>query len=171
MQLYSDIYHSPIGEILMLADGDHLCFLDFNDNDDRVQKMLKSRFGKFTIKPKENLLGMQDRMESYFNEDWSAFDDLAMRSDGTNFQETVWQSLMTIPVGEAISYDQLANAIDNPRAVRAVASANARNPIAIIVPCHRVIGKDGSMRGYAGGIERKIWLLNHEGFGDQKQLF
>ena len=104
------------------------------------------------------------RLKKYFAGDWDAFDSLPLLTGGTTFQQSVWASLQTIPVSETISYDQLAGAIENPKAVRAVASANARNPIAVIIPCHRVIGKDGSMRGYAGGIHRKAWLLEHEGF-------
>ncbi len=163
--LHRDIYSSPIGDIVLLADGHQLCFLDFYDNHGRMEKLLKTRYGKYQITPKANLLGLQTRMDKYFGGDWNAFDGLDMKSDGTDFQQRVWEALKTIAVGKTICYHQLARAINNPKAVRAVASANARNPIAIIVPCHRVIGKDGSMRGYAGGIDRKEWLLNHEGCG------
>lgn len=167
-QLESDIYTSPIGEILMIADGDRLCFLDFKDNHERVEKILRRRYGVFKITACANMLNMQGRMARYFGGDWRAFDDLksahALVTDGTDFQQRVWNSLKTIPVGEAISYRQLASAIKQPTAVRAVANANANNPLAIIIPCHRVIGHDGSLRGYAGGVDRKAWLLNHEGF-------
>ncbi len=169
-QLDSAIYKSPIdgiGEILMIVDGDQLCFLDFADNDERVERLLRRRYGNFEITRKANVLNMQSRMDRYFSGDWKAFDDLKsgqIAADGTVFQQRVWNSLKTIPVGEAISYRQLANAIKQPKAVRAVANANANNPLAIIIPCHRVIGKDGSLRGYAGGTGRKAWLLNHEGF-------
>ncbi|MDQ3646390.1 MAG: methylated-DNA--[protein]-cysteine S-methyltransferase [Actinomycetota bacterium] len=88
--------------------------------------------------------------------------ELPLSFQGTVFQEKVWHTLVAIPYGETISYAELACRIGNPRAVRAVARANATNPIAIIVPCHRVIGSDGSFRGYAGGIERKISLIEHE---------
>ena len=163
-QLYSDIFDSPVGNILVIADADQLCYLDFEDNDERLDRLNSRRFGKFEITPKANVLNMQNRLEKYFNGDWDAFDGLNISTDGTSFQQQVWNSLRTIPAGDAISYDQLAGAIKNPKAVRAVASANARNPVAIIIPCHRVIGKDGSLRGYAGGLDRKAWLLNHEGF-------
>ncbi|WP_424947605.1 methylated-DNA--[protein]-cysteine S-methyltransferase [Candidatus Spongiihabitans sp.] len=163
-QLESAIYKSPIGEILMIADGEQLCLLDFADNDERVERLLRRRYGNFEMTPKANVLNMQSRMDRYFGGDWAAFDGLPMAADGTVFQQRVWDSLKTIPVGEAISYRQLASAINQPKAVRAVASANANNQIAIIIPCHRVIGKDGSLRGYAGGADRKAWLLNHEGF-------
>ena len=166
-QLASAIYKSPIdgiGEILMIADGNKLCFLDFADNDERVQRLLRRRYGNFEMTRKANVLNMQSRMDRYFSGDWKAFDGLQITADGTVFQQRVWNSLKTIPVGEAISYRQLASVIKQPKAVRAVASANANNPLAIIIPCHRVIGEDGSLRGYAGGMHRKAWLLNHEGF-------
>jgi len=161
--LKSDRYNSPIGEILILADGDRLCYLDFSDNDERLAKLLTTRYGTYSISPQVGVLNMRDRLERYFEGQWDAFDDLELSTDGTEFQRLVWARLKKIPVGEAISYHQLAKAIDNPRAVRAAASANARNPISIIIPCHRVIGNDGSLRGYAGGVHRKSWLLNHEG--------
>ncbi len=163
-QLFSDIYNSPIGEILVIGDDEQLCFLDFKDNAERIDQLLARRFGKFEITPKTNMLNIQNRLKRYFSGDWQAFDGLHISTDGTEFQQCVWNSLKTIPVGDAISYDQLAGSIKKPKAVRAVASANARNPVAIIIPCHRVIGKDGSLRGYAGGVDRKAWLLNHEGF-------
>lgn len=166
-QLDSAIYKSPIGEILMVADGNQLCLLDFADNEERVERLIRRRYRNFEMTRKANVLNMQSRMEGYFNGDWSAFDGLKsgqIATAGTVFQQRVWDSLNTIAVGKAISYHQLADAIKQPTAVRAVASANANNPIAIIIPCHRVIGKDGSLRGYAGGIARKAWLLNHEGF-------
>jgi methylated-DNA-[protein]-cysteine S-methyltransferase len=89
--------------------------------------------------------------------------DLPLHMNGTEFQRRVWQQLTAIPFGETWSYGQLAKQLDNPSACRAVGLANGRNPIAIIVPCHRVIGADGSLTGFGGGIERKEWLLTHEG--------
>ena len=89
--------------------------------------------------------------------------DLPLDLHGTDFQRRVWRQLRTIPYGQIITYQEIANAIDKPQAVRAVGAANARNPISIIVPCHRVIGSDGSLTGYGGGIWRKEWLLKHEG--------
>lgn len=89
--------------------------------------------------------------------------DLPLALRGTAFQERVWQALTEIPYGATWSYGRLAERIGNPRAVRAVGLANGRNPISILVPCHRVIGADGSLTGYGGGLERKQWLLAHEG--------
>ena len=161
--LKSDRYNSPVGEILILADGDQLCYLDFADNDSRLQKLLTTRYGEFSITPEANLLNLRARLDGYFAGQWDAFDRLELHTDGTDFQRAVWHGLTKIPAGKAISYHQLADSINKPAAIRAAASANARNPISIIIPCHRVIGADGSLRGYAGGVERKSWLLAHEG--------
>lgn len=90
--------------------------------------------------------------------------DLHIALHGTNFQQSVWQQLLTIPFGHAVSYQDVANAIGKPRAIRAVGAANGQNPISIIVPCHRVVGSDGSLTGYGGGLWRKEWLLRHEGW-------
>lgn len=89
--------------------------------------------------------------------------DLRIALEGTDFQQSVWQQLLTIPFGHTVSYQDIANAIGKPRAVRAVGAANGRNPISIVVPCHRVVGSDGSLTGYGGGLLRKEWLLRHEG--------
>ena len=101
-------------------------------------------------------------VEAYFDGDAQALDGLAVKTGGTAFQRSVWAALRDIPAGETRSYGQLAAAIGSPRAVRAAGLANGQNPIAVIVPCHRVIGANGTLTGYAGGLERKKWLLAHE---------
>ncbi len=162
-KLHSDIFESPIGEICIVADGSQLCLLDFRDSDERMARLLRRRFGEYQQETRINVLGMRDRLKRYFECDWSAFSGLPVSTGGTAFQKSVWEALTRIPVGSAISYHHLAEKCRNPGAVRAAASANASNPVAIVVPCHRVIGKDGTLRGYAGGVERKAWLLRHEG--------
>ncbi|MEJ2633682.1 MAG: methylated-DNA--[protein]-cysteine S-methyltransferase [Calditrichia bacterium] len=102
------------------------------------------------------------QLELYFNGYLREF-DVPLDLEGTAFQLRVWEQLCRIPFGTAISYQQLAEAVDNPQAMRAVGNANGRNPVPILVPCHRVIQKDGSIGGYSGGIHIKKWLLNHEG--------
>ena len=102
------------------------------------------------------------QVEAYFDGSLKDF-DLPLRSDGTPFQEAVWRELERIPYGTVTSYAEIARRVGKPTASRAVGAANGRNPIAIIVPCHRVIGADGSLTGYGGGMWRKEWLLNHEG--------
>jgi methylated-DNA-[protein]-cysteine S-methyltransferase len=102
-----------------------------------------------------------DQLDAYFAGELTSF-DLEMNMLGTPFQQKVWSRLCEIPYGETISYGELARRVGNPRASRAVGLANGRNPVALIVPCHRVIGADGSLTGYGGGLERKTWLLDHE---------
>ncbi len=162
-KIKSAVYPSPIGDIQILVEGERLIFLDFADNTDRIEKLMHKRYGIFEMMDSENPAMMSDRLERYFNGDWSAFDGLDVDTGGTDFQQSVWKGLRAIPTGQSISYDQLARDIGNPNAIRAAASANANNPVSIVIPCHRVIGKNGAMRGYAGGIERKVWLLRHEG--------
>ena len=106
--------------------------------------------------------GLASTMAAYFAGHVRAIDQMNVRFAGTSFQNTVWQALRTIPAGETLSYGALAARIESPKAVRAVGLANGANPIAIIVPCHRVIGADGSLTGYGGGLPRKQWLLAHE---------
>jgi methylated-DNA-[protein]-cysteine S-methyltransferase len=98
----------------------------------------------------------------YFEGELGALGELPLDARGTAFQQSVWEALRHIPIGETRSYGELARALGNPRAVRAVARANALNPIALAIPCHRVIGSDGELTGYAGGLPRKKWLLEHE---------
>ncbi|NKB77383.1 MAG: methylated-DNA--[protein]-cysteine S-methyltransferase [Gammaproteobacteria bacterium] len=160
--LFYDVYQSPIGDITFVEFDDALCYLDFSENSDRLKRLLTIRFGKYRIE-RGSILEIHSRLDAYFDFDWSAFDGLSITTGGTEFQQSVWRELGRIPTGSAISYQQLAKTINKPKAIRAVASSNARNPISIIIPCHRVIGKNGALRGYAGGLKRKQWLLEHEG--------
>ena len=169
-QLSVCVYKSPIGKvgkIQVFADGEQLCLLDFEHNEARIEKLLRRRYGEFETTRKADMLDMQNRLAYYFSGDWSAFDELKsaqVATAGTDFQRRVWNMLSTIPVGSTMSYSELAAAINRPKAIRAVASANANNPLPIIIPCHRVIGKNGKLRGYAGGTTRQSALLKHEGF-------
>jgi methylated-DNA-[protein]-cysteine S-methyltransferase len=105
---------------------------------------------------------IRDKLKRYFAGDVRTIDDIAVETAGTAFQRSVWKELRNIPSGSPISYRTLAEQIDRPKAVRAVGLANGCNPIGIVVPCHRVIGANGSLTGYGGGLERKRWLLDHE---------
>jgi methylated-DNA-[protein]-cysteine S-methyltransferase len=109
----------------------------------------------------------KQQLQDYFT-DKQTFFNVPLNPKGTDFQQSVWRYLATIPYGQTVSYQDVANGIDNPKAVRAVGAANGKNPIAIIVPCHRVIGKDGSLTGYAWGVEAKSWLLQHEEENNKK---
>ena len=109
------------------------------------------------------MLNVKQQLKAYFNGQLTCF-DLPLNSQGTEFQKKVWQALMTIPYGQVVSYQTIAEQIGAPKAVRAVGAANGKNPISIIVPCHRVIAKDGKLTGYSGGLNRKKWLLGIEGY-------
>lgn len=153
-------YDSPLGTVTLQANE---------------QGLLGVWFETHTTKPED--LGIQEdsfpifqsvkeQLERYFAGDAVQF-DVPIAAKGTPFQQSVWHVLTTIPYGETWSYAQLADAIGNPKAVRAVGLANGKNPVSVIVPCHRVIGKNGKLTGYAGGIERKQRLLTIEGIGQE----
>lgn len=116
------------------------------------------------------LLETVKQLQEYFEKERTDF-DLPLSPTGTDFQKQVWSELLNIPYGKTISYQQMANQLGNPKVIRAAASANGKNPIPIIIPCHRVIGSDGSLTGYASGLHRKKWLLEHESASKQQLLF
>ena len=118
----------------------------------------------------EALLSAVTQLKEYFNKTRTQF-QLKLNPEGTVFQKKVWRQLETIPFGKTTSYQRLANKLGDPKVIRAAASANGKNPIAIVIPCHRVIGSDGSLTGYAGGLYRKKWLLEHESPVKQGKLF
>lgn len=118
----------------------------------------------------EVLLNAEEQLDAYFRGELKNF-DLKLDPEGTDFQKKVWKALLEIPYGETVSYLELSKQIGDVKAIRAVASANGKNPLWIVVPCHRVIGSDGSLTGYAGGLDRKKWLLEHEGALIQQSLF
>ena len=146
------IHDSPVGPLTLLSDGDRLVGLHFEGFD------IPSGARQIA----DEVLGAAARqLDAYFVGRLRAF-DLPLSPAGTSFQRRVWEALCDIPFGETRSYGQLAKAIGKPSAMRAVGAANGRNPIAIVVPCHRVIGADGSLTGFGGGLERKKFLLNLE---------
>lgn len=161
-QLEQFPYRSPIGKMDVILDGETLVYLDFSGNSGRVDRLLTGRFGEFEIHRAEGSTPVHEALESYFVHGGDPFGDIGLDTGGTPFQRSVWRALRQIPPGSTLDYTALAGHVGNPRAVRAAASSNARNPIAIIIPCHRVIGRDGTLRGYAGGVERKRWLIEHE---------
>ncbi|MBU2705309.1 methylated-DNA--[protein]-cysteine S-methyltransferase [Zooshikella marina] len=157
-------FTTPLGPMFVCATEQGVCLLEFVD-----RRMLETEFKdlqrlkKATIIAGENGYTQQAQREinEYFSGKRQTF-DVKLDTPGTAFQQSVWQCLQTIPYGQTASYQQQAEKLNKPKAVRAVASANGHNRIAIIIPCHRVIGKDGKLVGYAGGLERKQWLLEHE---------
>lgn len=164
MSLTLDRIPSPVGEVLVVVDADGAVrALDFHDFEERMRWLLRRHYGKVTLTPGRAPEAVREAVRAYFSGDLSAFDGVEVRTGGTDFQRSVWKALRDIPAGETRSYGQLAAAIGAPKAVRAVGLANGANPVGVIVPCHRVIGSSGKLTGYAGGLERKRWLLAHEG--------
>ena len=157
---------TPIGELIIIADSEgRLRTIDWTDHETRMSLLLDRYYGKgrYELTPKRDPSGLSAIMRRYFKGDIGVLADLPVATTGTPFQNSVWRSLRRIEGGTTISYAELARRIDKPRAVRAVGLANGQNPISIVVPCHRVIGSNGSLTGYGGGLERKQWLLKHEG--------
>jgi methylated-DNA-[protein]-cysteine S-methyltransferase len=154
---------SPVGDIVLACNGDALCALEFAESEKRMVAWLKRRFGNFERVDATDPGGVCTRLGAYLRGDLDALDGIAVDGGGTAFQRKVWKGLRRIAAGEVMSYQGLARRLGMPNSVRAVARANALNPISIVVPCHRVIGSDGSLTGYGGGLPRKRWLLEHEG--------
>jgi methylated-DNA-[protein]-cysteine S-methyltransferase len=161
--ILSDRIEAPPGPMVLLARDGVLICLEFDDRPERIARELKPRFGDYELIPTDNPFGFSERVRAYFDGDLAAIDSLPADGGGTEFQRRVWAELRRIPCGTAVSYGEIAKCLGNPNAMRAVGLANGRNPIAIVVPCHRVIGADGSLTGYGGGMARKKWLLAHEG--------
>lgn len=155
---------TPTGEVLLVVDADGAVrALDFAGYEDRMMRLLRRHWGEAELVEGRAPAAIRSAVEAWFGGDLAALDGLKVKTNGTDFQHAVWAALRTIPVGETRTYGQLAAAIGSPKAVRAAGLANGQNPIAVIVPCHRVIGANGALTGYAGGLERKQWLLAHEG--------
>jgi methylated-DNA-[protein]-cysteine S-methyltransferase len=163
MDLFLDRLSSPIGSIVLISDGESLRVLDFVDCEERMQRLLKLHYGTRPVVESRESSGIKRRVEAYFAGDLTSVDAIPVRTEGTPFQKQVWTELRTIAASTTLSYGELAKRIGRPNASRAVGLANGSNPIAIVVPCHRVIGSTGALTGYGGGVERKRWLLQHEG--------
>jgi len=155
---------TPLGRALLVTDQlDRVRALDWQDFEARMHRLLRLHYGA------EPTLGLRSRpsaaaraLDAYFHGDLHALDALPVETGGTAFQRAVWSALRAIPPGSTIPYSELAQRIGRPAAVRAVGLANGANPIGLIVPCHRVVGRGGALTGYAGGLARKAWLLEHE---------
>lgn len=157
-----DELDSPLGRILLVSDGQgQVRALDFEDYRPRMERLLARHYGPVRLVPGQ-APDLRARLAGYFAGDVAALDSIITATGGTAFQRRVWQALRTIPPGRTLTYGDLARQIDSPTAMRAVGLANGANPIGIIVPCHRVVGANGTLTGYAGGLERKRWLLAHE---------
>jgi methylated-DNA-[protein]-cysteine S-methyltransferase len=160
-----DRIRTPIGDMLIVADGDgNLRATDWTDHEVRMRRLLRLHYGAdgFRLDATGHLRELTRAIARYFAGDCEVIDALPVKTAGTPFQREVWRALRKIPCGTTASYAQVAQRIGRPAAVRAVGLANGANPIGVVVPCHRVIGSDGSLTGYGGGIRRKRWLLEHE---------
>ena len=165
LQLRVNRLKTPIGEFLIVADTDgNLRATEWMDHEPRIQKLLRLQYGEYGFRVEElrNADPLTHAIERYFAGELRALEGLPVKTAGTPFQRLVWEALREISYGTTVSYGQLAERIGRPSAVRAVGLANGSNPVGVVVPCHRVIGSDGSLTGYGGGVERKRWLLEHE---------
>lgn len=162
---YYTTMDSPLGPLLLTSNGQALTSLTME------QHKHGAAVQPDWLRDDAPFAAVCEQLSAYFANELQCF-DLPLQPSGTKFQQQVWQALLAIPFGQTQSYGELARSIGNPKASRAVGLANGRNPISIIIPCHRVIGANGSLTGYGGGIERKRWLLDHEsGASAQQALF
>jgi methylated-DNA-[protein]-cysteine S-methyltransferase len=160
--------NTPTGPMLIVTDDEELLrAVDWEDHEPRMQRLMRIHYGAGTVRPRDGTgpSAACRSLQAYFAGELDAISGLPTATNGTEFQRTVWDALCRIPVGQTVSYGALAAQIGRPTARRAVGLANGANPIAIVVPCHRVIGANASLTGYGGGLERKRWLLAHEDAG------
>jgi methylated-DNA-[protein]-cysteine S-methyltransferase len=156
----------PIGTMLVITDPqDCVRALEWDDHEARMHRLLRLQYGPDRVELRAGRMpaSVRDALRAYFDGDLSAIEATRVATGGTPFQRDVWALLRTIPAGETRSYVALATTLARPSAARAVGLANGANPIAVVVPCHRVIGNNAALTGYAGGLSRKRWLLAHEG--------
>jgi methylated-DNA-[protein]-cysteine S-methyltransferase len=160
MNTYTSFFDSPVGSLKITSSETDILYVSFTEGPKAITG--------------PNLPDIHvdcvSQLEQYFSGTLKDF-NLALKPSGTDFQQKVWQALGEIPHGSTISYLELAKRLGDPKAIRAVAAANGKNKIAIIIPCHRVIGSDGTLVGYAGGLNKKEWLLQHEGVIAQLKIF
>lgn len=153
--------NTPVGTVRVASQDGTVLACGFADHWETLMTGLEKRLGPIVTIEEDTPAG--DALSRYVAGDLTAMDTLPVDPGGTDFQAQVWATLRTIPVGETYSYGELAERIGSPGAMRAVGSANGANPISLIIPCHRVIRSDGNLGGYGGGLDRKAWLLSHEG--------
>jgi methylated-DNA-[protein]-cysteine S-methyltransferase len=166
--LFIDRIASPIGTMVVVHDPKgRLRALDFEDHEASLRRLLRLHYGTeghdYILTDRAAPEAIRGPLRRYFAGDLGALDGIQVATAGTAFQRDVWDALRRIPSGTTTSYGALAERLGRPNSARAVGLANGSNPISIVVPCHRVIGADASLTGYGGGIERKRWLLAHEG--------
>ncbi|PWC20843.1 methylated-DNA--[protein]-cysteine S-methyltransferase [Brenneria roseae subsp. roseae] len=164
---------TPIGELMIIADkNNHLRAVEWSEYEEKLYCSLNRRYRHipFSLQPCHNPGGLTESLQRYFAGDLTVIETLPVASVGTEFQQQVWSQLRQIPAGQIMTYGTLAARLGRPTASRAVGMANGSNPVSIVVPCHRVIGANGALTGYAGGVHRKQWLLTHEGYFPQQDI-
>lgn len=154
---------SPIGKLTAAAHGPRVCLVHFGPATSAVRSILRAWYPDAELVEHGNPGGAVGVLDRYFGGDLESLDELEVELNGTSFQRNVWLALRSVKAGLTMSYAQLAKRVGTPAAVRAVGAANGANPVAVVLPCHRIIGSNGSLTGYGGGLHRKRWLLNHEG--------
>ena len=165
--LLEDKIDTPLGPLWILCDENfHLRAVEWEEHSDRMEQLLDIHYRTegYQRVASSNPGGLSRVMTNYFEGDLSIIESIPTATAGTPFQREVWQALRTIPCVQVMHYGQLAEQLGRPGAARAVGAANGSNPVSVVVPCHRVIGRNGTMTGYAGGVQRKEWLLRHEGY-------
>jgi methylated-DNA-[protein]-cysteine S-methyltransferase len=159
-----DRLQTPIGVALLVTDAQGvLRALDWEDYAPRMKELLRLQYGAVALRDAQAPQGLRTALSAYFKGDLDRLRTIEWRVAGTPFQQKIWHALPNIPVGTTMSYGALARKLDAPNAMRAVGHANGSNPISVVVPCHRLIGANGSLVKYGGGLSRKKWLLEHEG--------
>ena len=153
------VINSPLGFVLIEGNEDGISKISVTSDETILSKSIPELFNAVVVQLKEYFEGNRTDFQFKIN------------PNGTDFQKKVWEELLNIPFGKTASYQEVTNNLGDPKAIRAVANANGKNPLWIVVPCHRVIGSDGSLTGYAGGLWRKKWLLEHENPVKQQSLF
>jgi methylated-DNA-[protein]-cysteine S-methyltransferase len=165
VRLISETVDTPIGGLTLVADENGALFMaEFADCADRVNRWLQRRLqsGRYTFQRGEVPPTIKQAIAAYFGGDVDALRHIPLRLDGTAFQNEVWSALREIEPGRTFGYGAFADRLGRPQSARAVGHANGANPLSIVVPCHRLVGADGDLTNYGGGIERKRWLLDHE---------
>jgi len=159
-----DRLQTPIGIALLVTDdGGVLCALDWDEHEVRMRQLLRQQHGAFALEDAAAPRDLRQALSAYFDGDLDSLSRIRWRVAGTPFQRKVWTALPKIPPGTTMTYGALAARLGSPNATRAVGHANGANPISVVIPCHRLIGADGSLVKYGGGLARKQWLLTHEG--------
>ncbi len=163
LRLLVDRAATPIGDLLVVVDEQgYLRAADWADHEARMRHLLRLQYTGRNPRIEPGAAAATAAFAAYFAGNLAAIDRLPVETGGTEFQRSVWSELRRIPCGQTLTYRALAERVARPTAVRAVGHANGSNPISVAVPCHRVVGSNGTLTGYGGGIERKRWLLKHE---------